>query len=164
MNTGKLVKFDQNVFSFFKIWFWKGQYDPFHTIIDKFYFVFKNFCCLWVLSPRIWNMLWMHFSKMNFRYQLKKMERWPRDTKRFWGFFLVENMLSPNIWDCPLNPTLNTWYKRLPSCSEVLHRFRSEDVLVPIRSNFYSYHFLWFLKKMFISKVMGSLFSIKCFT
>ena len=34
--TGKLlVKFYQDVFCFFKIWFWIGQYDPFHTIIDK---------------------------------------------------------------------------------------------------------------------------------
>ena len=41
--TGKLVKFYQNVFCFFKIWFWIGQYDRFHMIIDKIYFVFKEF-------------------------------------------------------------------------------------------------------------------------
>ena len=38
-----------NVFCFFKI----GQHDPFYTIIDTFYFVLKEFRCLWVLSPRI---------------------------------------------------------------------------------------------------------------
>ena len=35
--TGKLlVKFYQDVFCFFKIWFWIGQYDPFHTISTHF--------------------------------------------------------------------------------------------------------------------------------
>ena len=123
MNTGKLVKFYQNVFCFFKIWFWIGQYDPFYTIIDKFYFVFKECCCLWVLSPRIWNMLWMRFSKMIFGINKKNGEvnhRYPKSYFLF--YFLVENLLSPNIWDCPLNPTLNTWYKRLPSGSEVSER------------------------------------------
>ena len=51
--TGKLVNFYQNVFCFFKIWFWIVQHDRFDSIIDKFFFVFKEFCCLWVLSPRI---------------------------------------------------------------------------------------------------------------
>ena len=76
LNTVKLVKFYQNVFCFFKIWFWIGQYDPFHTIIDKFKFVFKEFCCLWVLSPRIWNVLWMRFSK---NYLLHQLQRWRND-------------------------------------------------------------------------------------
>ena len=35
MNACKLVKFYQNVFCFFKILFIIGQYDPFHTTIDK---------------------------------------------------------------------------------------------------------------------------------
>ena len=43
LNTEKLVKFYQNEFCFFKILFLKRQYNPFHAIIDKFYFVFKNF-------------------------------------------------------------------------------------------------------------------------
>ena len=65
LNIGKLIKFHQNVCCFFKIWFWTGQYDPFYTIIDKFYLIFKEFCCLWVLSLRIWNVLKMHVSKKN---------------------------------------------------------------------------------------------------
>ena len=151
--TGKLLKYYQSVFCFVKKWIWIGQYDPFHTINDKFYFVFKELCCLWVLSPRIWNVLWMCFSKMNLLHQLKKMERWPRDTQKviFLFYFWVENMLSPNILDCPLNPTLNYWYLRLP----FTQRFRvgsvvipkKKDVLVRIRSNYlfyYYYYFLWF--------------------
>ena len=46
LNTGNLVMFYQNVYCFFKLWFWIRQYDPFHmfhTIIDKFYLLFKNF-------------------------------------------------------------------------------------------------------------------------
>ena len=137
------------MFLFFKIWFWIGQYEPFQTIIDKFYSVFKECCCLWVLSPRIWNMLWMHFSKMNFRHQLKKNGEMTYRYQKISGFFLVENILSPNIWDCPLNPTLNTWYKRLLSgwlrgiASVPYHPLR-----VCFGSNtiklFFFYHFLWF--------------------
>ena len=99
--TGKLVKFYKNVFCFFKIWFWIGQYDQFHTIIDKFYFVLEEFWCLWVLSPRIWNVIWMHLSKMNLLHQLKNWrdDPWPRDTPKiiFLFYFGVENMLSQNI-------------------------------------------------------------------
>ena len=49
-----------------------GQYDPFHTTIDKFYFVFNEFWCIWVLYPRIWNVLWMRFSKKNLLHQLNR--------------------------------------------------------------------------------------------
>ena len=37
-------------------------------------------------------------------------QRCPKSYSCF--IFWVENMPCPNIWDCPLNPTLNTWYKR----------------------------------------------------
>ena len=40
LNTGKLVKLYQMYFVSSK-----GQYDPFHTIINKFYFVFEEFYC-----------------------------------------------------------------------------------------------------------------------
>ena len=73
---------------FFKIWFWIGQYDSFHTIINKFYFVFKEFCCLWVLSPRIWNVLWMRFSKMNLLHQLKKWRDDPEIPKKLFFCFI----------------------------------------------------------------------------
>ena len=128
LSTGWLIKFYQHVFCFFKIWFRKGQYDPFHTIIDNFYHVFNEFCCLWVLSPRIWNVLWMRFFQKWIFASIKKMER-------FLFYFWVEDMLSPNIWYCHLNPTLN----RLPFGSEVSRRFRRnillENVLVRLRSN-----------------------------
>ena len=95
------------------------------------------------------------------------MERWPRDTESFlfvcFFLFLLENMLSPNIWDCPLNPTLNTWYKRLLSgwlrgiASVPYHPLR-----VCFGSNtvklFFFYHFLWFFKKRLLVK-----FWVVCF-
>ena len=79
--------------------FWIGQYDPFHTIIvsinhtiiDKFYFVLKKICCLLVLPPRIWNVLWMRFSIKNLLHQLKNGEMTQRYQKSyfsvlFWGW------------------------------------------------------------------------------
>ena len=91
LNLGKLIKIYQNEFCFFKIWFWMGQYDPFHTIIDKFYFVLKKICCLWVLSPRIWNVLWMRFSKRNLKHQLKRWRDDPEIPKKifFFSFFFL---------------------------------------------------------------------------
>ena len=53
--TGKLLKFYQNVFCFFKIRFWIGQYDQFHRIIDKFYFVLKF---VHVCFQRCMHLLW----------------------------------------------------------------------------------------------------------
>ena len=96
--TENLVKFCQNVFCFFKTWFWIGQYDPFHTKSDKFYFVFKEFCCLWVLSPLSTNLKCFMdaFIKNEFTASIKKMERWPRNTQNviFLFYFWVENMLK----------------------------------------------------------------------
>ena len=160
MNTGKWVKFYQNVICFLKTWFWIGQYDLFHTIFDKFYFVFKEFCRLWVLSPRIWNVLLVRFSKMNLLHQLKRKERWPRNTQKvFFGW----KLLNPNTCDCPLNSTLNAWYLRFPSGSEVSRRFCNilrENVLVRIRSNYFC-HFFMVLYCKITRKVLGRLFSIK---
>ena len=130
--------------------------------IRQFYFVFKEFCCLWVLSPRIWNVLWMRFSKINLLRRSKKWSDNP-DTKKviFLIYFWVENMLSPNIWDW--NPILNTWYLRMPLVSVVSRRFSKnlwEELLVRMRLN---YLFLWYFL-IFTTKVLGSLFSIKSFT
>ena len=86
--TGKFIIFYQHVFCFFKIWFRIGQYDPFHTIIDNFYHVFKEFRCLWVLSPRIWNVLWMCFSRRNFLHQLKKWRDDPEIPKKLFFCFI----------------------------------------------------------------------------
>ena len=83
--TGKLIKFYQHVFCFFKLWFRIGQYDPFHTIIDNFNHVFKEFCFLWVLSPRIWNALWMCFSKMIFFHQIEKWRDDPEIPKKLFS-------------------------------------------------------------------------------
>ena len=41
----------------------------------------KEFCCLWVLSPRIWNVLRMRFSKKYLMHQLKK---WRDDQEISW--------------------------------------------------------------------------------
>ena len=48
------------------------------------------------------------FSKMNLLHHLKKWRDDPEKKVIFPVYFWVENMLSLNIWDCPLNPTLNT--------------------------------------------------------
>ena len=64
MITGKLLKLYQNVFCFNR---------AIRPISNFTLFFFKEFCCLWVLSPRIWNVLWMHFSKMNLLHQIKKL-------------------------------------------------------------------------------------------
>ena len=68
----KLVKFKQFKK---KKWFWIGQYDPFQTIIDKFYFVFKEFCCLWVSTnlKRVMDALWLYIvgtQPIKFQYFL----------------------------------------------------------------------------------------------
>ena len=44
------------------------------------------------------------FFKNEFTASIKKTERWPKDTIRviFLFYFWVENMSSPNIWDCPV--------------------------------------------------------------
>ena len=51
----KWFNFSLNVFCFFRIWFWIGQHDPFLTNIDKFNFVFKVSCCLWIFSRFVFN-------------------------------------------------------------------------------------------------------------
>ena len=54
------------------------------------------------------------FSKTNILHQLERWRGDP-DTQKvnFLFYFWVKNMQSPNTWDCLLNPTWNTWYKRL---------------------------------------------------
>ena len=47
----------------------------FHTIIDKFYLIFKEFCCLWVLSCL--HEFEMRFSKKNLLHQLKQQAHGP---------------------------------------------------------------------------------------
>ena len=140
-----MKKFYQNVFCFFKIWLWIGQYNPFPTIIDKFYFVFKEFCCpLGLVSTKL-KCVMDAFFKNEYTASIKKMEGWPRDTQKviFLLYSWVENILSPNIWDCPLNPTLNYCCLRWPCGSKVSRRLRrhihKEDVLVRIRSNYLSF-------------------------
>ena len=83
--TGKWVYFYFSSFCFFRIRFWKGQHDPFHTKIDKFSFVFKESCCLRVFSPRIWSVSWMRFSLKNLLHRLKQ---W-RDDAEMKSYFSV---------------------------------------------------------------------------
>ena len=75
-------------FCFFRIWFWTWQHDPFHTKIDKFSFVFKESCCLWVFSPRIWNAQWMHFSQKNLLHQLKNEEMTQKQLKSIFSVLI----------------------------------------------------------------------------
>ena len=68
---------------------------------------FQEFCCpLGLVSTNLKCVKYAFFEK-EFYASIKKMERLPRDTQKviFLFYFLVENILSPNIWDCPLNPT-----------------------------------------------------------
>ena len=137
LNTGTLVKFYQNVFCYFKLWFWIGQYHPFHI-----YFVFKEFCYLWVLSPRFWNVLWimwMRFSKKNLLHRFKK---WRDDSeipkKLFLCFIFGWKICKVQTYslDCPL---------RLPFGSVVSLRFRNslwEGPLVRIRLNYFFFYCL----------------------
>ena len=81
--TRKWVNFYFSAFCFFRIWFWTWQHDPFHTKIDKLAsFVFSKSCCLWVFSPRIWNVFWMCFSLKNLLHHLKKWRDDPEITKK----------------------------------------------------------------------------------
>ena len=105
--TVKWVKFGLNVFCFFRKWFWIRQHEPFGTKIDKFQFVFKESCCLWVFSPRIWNVLWMRFWLKNLLHQLKKWRDGPEITKKllFCFIFGLKIWSCPNVRFCPLNNT-----------------------------------------------------------
>ena len=103
---------------------------------------FKESCCFWVFSPRIWNVLWMRFSSKNLLRQIEKWRDNPEITKTFLFYFWDENMPSPNIRYCPLNNTLNERYLSLSYGSVVSRRFNNEDFLVRIRSNYF--FILWF--------------------
>ena len=121
----KMVKFYFSAFCFFRIWFWKGQHDLFHTKIDKFSFDFKESCCLWVFSPRIWNVLWMSFSLKNLLHHLKIWKDDPDITIKlfFWGF-LDWKYAKSNIRDCPLNNSLHPLRcSSIPYGSMVSRRF-----------------------------------------
>ena len=83
--TGKWVNFYFNEFCFFRIWCWTWQHDPFHTKIDKCSFVFKEYHCFFVFSPRIWNVLWMRFSLKNLLHHLKIWRDDPEITKSFFS-------------------------------------------------------------------------------
>ena len=85
---GKWVNVYFNAFCFFRIWFWKGQHNPFHTKIDKS-FVFKESCCFWVFSPRIWSVLWMRFSLKNLLHQFKKWRNGPEITKKLFSVLFL---------------------------------------------------------------------------
>ena len=151
LNTGKLVKFYCHIFCLFKILFGKRQYDPFHTIIDKYLPILKNCVISGSCLHEFWNVLRMRFSQMKLLCQSKNWRDdrdTHRDTQRVFFFFLgggygVENMLSSNILFCPSYPNLNTWHEWLPFGSELSRQFRNilrEDVLVRTRPNNYCFH------------------------
>ena len=102
LECNKIGKILLNCILFLQIWFWKGQmlteYDPFHTIIDKFYLVFEgNLLSLGLVSTNL-KCVTDAFSKFKFTASIKKIERWSRDTQKaiFLFYFWVENILSPN--------------------------------------------------------------------
>ena len=88
----------------------KYDSDSYHTIIDKFYVVLKEFLLSLGLVSTNLKCVMDTFFKNEFTASIKKIESWPRDTQNviFLFYFWVENMLCPNIWDCLLNPILNT--------------------------------------------------------
>ena len=102
--TGKWANFYFNAFCFFKIWFWTWQHDPFHTKIEKFSFVFKESCCLWVFSPHIWNVLWMHFSLKNSLHHLKNWRDDPDMTKKLFFCFISKHtgLSFKSIFKCSM--------------------------------------------------------------
>ena len=65
------------------------------------------------------------FFTKEFTASFKKTERWPRDNLKviFLFYFWFENMLSPNIRDCPLNNSLNPQCLSMPYGSVVSRRF-----------------------------------------
>ena len=137
--TGKWVNFYFNAFCFFRIWFWTWQHDPFHTKIGKCSFVFKETHCLWVFSPRIWNVLWMRFLLKNLLHHWKIWRDDPKITKKlFFYFIFVLKICCPNIRDYCLNHSLNARSLRMPCGSVVSRRFYKDqwmNILVRIRSN-----------------------------
>ena len=86
--TRKWVNFYLSVFCFFRKWFWIKQHDPFGTKIDKFNFLKKESCCIWVFSPRIWNVLWKRLWLTNLQHQLKKWRDDPEITKKLLFCFI----------------------------------------------------------------------------
>ena len=123
--TGKLVKFDQHVFCFLKIWFRIGQYEPFHTIIDNIYFVFIEFVVSGSCLHEFEMCYGCVFQKRIYCIILKNGEMTQRYLKSnlsvlFLGWYNIPN---PNIRDCPLNNSLNLRYSWMPYCSVVSRRF-----------------------------------------
>ena len=82
-------------------------------IIDKFYFVFERI--LLSLGPVSTNLKCVMdaFFKNEFTTSIKKWRDDQNIPKKVTFLFyfglenMLENMLSPNIWDCPLNPTVS---------------------------------------------------------
>ena len=129
MITWKRVNFHFNAFCLFRVWFWTWQHDPFHTKIDKFWFVFKKSYWLWVFSRRIWNVLWMRFSLKNFLHHLKKWRDDPEITKKLFFCFIFGLKISSNV----LSRCLRMLYGTV--VSRRFYKDQWKNILVRIRSN-----------------------------
>ena len=97
--TGKSVKFYQSVYCFFKIWFWIIQYDPFHTIINKFYLVFKE------LSPGLvssnFEMCYgCVFQKWIYCINWKNGEMTQRYLKSYFSVYVCHVLMWPYSLQC----------------------------------------------------------------
>ena len=69
---------------------------------------FKEYWCLLVLYPRIWNLLWIRFTA-----SIEKMERWSRDTLKvlYFCFIFGLKICKVQTYGTVLkNSTLNTLY------------------------------------------------------
>ena len=111
--TGKWIWKNKNFIAFLF-----GQHYPFHTKIDKFNLVIKESCCLWVFSPRIWNVSWMPFFRKKFTASYKSMEWWPRDIwlsgitsvlKDFLGSNTVK-LIFKSFFSCLLRKVLSSLF------------------------------------------------------
>ena len=63
--TGKWLNFYFNAFFSFRIWFWKGQHNPFHTKIDKFSFFLKKESCKSLRNIHLityWLIIWLKLA------------------------------------------------------------------------------------------------------
>ena len=62
---GKWVNLYFNAFCFFRIWFWKGQHDLFHTRLTNLALFLKNLVFSGSPLHEIWSVSWMRFSLTN---------------------------------------------------------------------------------------------------
>ena len=80
----------ENGWTFTSVYFVSSEnnFEEDNKKIDKVNFVFKESCCLWVSSPRIWNVFWMRIGLKNLLHQLKTRRDDPEITKKLLFCFI----------------------------------------------------------------------------